>query len=273
MGYYINVEPKVKVYCEDLNPQGRKTIVFLHGWPGSHELFEYQFNHLPKLGYRCIGPDQRGFGLSDKPFDGYDYNRLSDDVRCVMETLGLHDVTLVGHSTGGAIAVRYMARHREYGVSKLVLCSAAAPSLIKRPYFPYGQTREAVVNIIRGTYQDRPNMLRDFGDIFFYQQVSQPLKDWLFRLGLMAASWATAKIANTWLDEEGLFYDLGTIRVPTLIIHGIHDEVCYFPLGEAQNRLIKNSRLIPFKNSGHASFYEERSKFNMELRRFIENLS
>ena len=79
MGYYIKVEPNVKVYVEDLNPNGDKIIVFLHGWPGNHNLFEYQFNHLPKLGYRCIGIDQRGFGKSDKPYGGYDHDRLSDD--------------------------------------------------------------------------------------------------------------------------------------------------------------------------------------------------
>jgi non-heme chloroperoxidase len=44
MGYYIRVETDVKVYVEDLNLKGKKTIVFLHGWPGSHELFEYQFD-------------------------------------------------------------------------------------------------------------------------------------------------------------------------------------------------------------------------------------
>ncbi|EKN41056.1 non-heme haloperoxidase family protein, partial [Clostridium botulinum CFSAN001627] len=47
MGYYIKVEPNVKIYVEDLNPEGNKTILFLHGWPGSHKLFEYQFDQLP----------------------------------------------------------------------------------------------------------------------------------------------------------------------------------------------------------------------------------
>ena len=91
IGYYVKVEPNVKVYVEDLNPEGKKTIVFLHGWPGNHNLFEYQFNQLPKLGYRCIGIDQRGFGKSDKPYGGYDYDRLSDDVRCVVNALKLND--------------------------------------------------------------------------------------------------------------------------------------------------------------------------------------
>jgi non-heme chloroperoxidase len=269
MGYYINVESNVNLYVEDLNPEGYKTIVFLHGWPGSHNLFEYQFNKLPSMGYRCIGIDQRGFGQSDKPATGYDYDRLSDDVRHVMEALGLDDVTLLGHSTGGAIAIRYMARHCGYGVSKLVLCAAAAPSLIKRPYFPYGQTKEDVLEIIQGTYDDRPLMLQNFGNMFFYQHITEPFSDWFFWLGLQAAGWATAEIAKTWIKEE-LFNDLGEIHVPTLILHGIHDKVVYFPLAEAQNKGIKNSKLIPFEFSGHGLFYDQKDKFNEELTGFIE---
>ena len=91
MGYYVRVEPDVKIYVEDLNPEGKKTILFIHGWPGSHKLFEYQFDQLPKMGYRCIGIDQRGFGNSDKPWRGYDYDRLSDDVRGVVEALKLQE--------------------------------------------------------------------------------------------------------------------------------------------------------------------------------------
>jgi len=271
MGYYVNVEPTVNVYVEDLNPKGEKTFVFLHGWPGDHNLFEYQYDQLAMMGYRCIGLDQRGFGASDKPFHGYNYDRLSDDVRCVMEALDLKNVTLVGHSTGGAIAVRYMARHNGYGVTKLVLCAAAAPSLIKRSYFPFGQTKEAITNIIEGTRKDRPNMLQDFSDIFFFQHVSESLLDWFFQLGLTGAGWATAAVANTWLGEEELFYDLDKIIVPTLILHGIHDKVCYFSLAEAQKKVIKNSILVPFVDSGHALFYEQKDKFNKELVQFLEH--
>src|SRR5690554_341726 len=111
MGYYVTVEPGVRIYVEDINPSGSKTILFIHGWPLSHKQFEYQFNVLPTLGYRCIGMDWRGFGLSDKPVSGYNYNRLADDLRVIIDTLQLDNLTLVGHSTGGSIAIRYMSRH------------------------------------------------------------------------------------------------------------------------------------------------------------------
>lgn len=270
MGYYVKVESNVKVYVEDINPQGKNTILFLHGWPGSHKLFEYQFDQLPRRGIRCIGLDTRGFGKSDKPWEGYDYDTLSDDVRCVVEALNLQDFTIAGHSTGGAIAIRYMARHHGYGVSKLALFAAAAPSLIKRDNFPYGLEKDDVNDIIRGTYSDRPKMLRNFGDTFFFQSISEPFSDWFFQLGLQAAGWSTAAIANTWLGEERLFSDLEKINVPTLILHGIHDKIVLFPLAQVQNQCIKNSKLVQFIYSGHGLFYDERDKFNKELINFIE---
>ncbi|MDF2542475.1 MAG: non-heme haloperoxidase family protein [Herbinix sp.] len=270
MGYYVTVEENVKIYVEDLNPECEKTILFIHGWPGNHNLFEYQFNKLPSLGYRCIGIDTRGFGQSDKPYHGYDFDTLADDVRCIIDTLHLHDIVLAGHSNGGAIAVRYMARHIGHGVSKLALFAAVAPSLIKRPNFPYGLDRETVVKLIEGTYTDRPKMLQDFGDIFFFQHITEAFSDWFFQLGLQAAGWSTAAIANTWLKEV-LFSDLESICVPTLIIHGIHDEVVPYQLGEIQNHMIRNSKLVSFKFSGHASFYDQKDEFNEVLVKFIES--
>ncbi|NLZ83883.1 MAG: alpha/beta hydrolase [Clostridiales bacterium] len=270
MGYYVNVKDEINIFVEDQNPQCKKTILFLHGWPGSHNLFEYQYDRLTQLGYRCIGIDTRGFGNSDKPVHGYDYDSLSDDIRAVVEALGLRNFTLLGHSTGGAIAVRYMGRHNGFGVTKLVLVAAAAPSLMKRSDFPYGIDKETILQIIEGTYNDRPQMLRNFGDIFFFQHTSQAFSDWFFQLGLQAAGWATAAIAKTWINEV-LFADMEAIHVPTLIIHGIHDKVVPFELGEVQHKMVRNSVLALFEYSGHGSFYDEKEKFNELLVRFIES--
>lgn len=271
MGFYIEVEPGVNIYTEDLNPQGSKTILFVHGWPGNHNLFEYQFDQLPKRGYRCVGMDMRGFGKSDRPWHGYGYDRLADDVRAVIDALDLKNITLGGHSTGGAVVIRYMARHNGLGVSKLALFAAAAPSLIQRPYFPYGLPRQAILDIIKGIETDRPQELVKFGNIIFHNYVTPSLSDWIFQLGLGAAGWATAAIANTWLDEEGLFNDLGKINVPTLILHGLDDKVCLYPLAIAQKNGIRNAKLVPFECCGHFLFYDRMERFNKELTDFIES--
>ncbi|MBM6617871.1 alpha/beta fold hydrolase [Bacillus suaedaesalsae] len=259
MGYFVTVEPGVNLYVEDVNPGGSKTIVFLHGWPLSHDQFEYQFSILPAMGYRCIGIDWRGFGKSDKPVSGYSFNRLADDIRTVVDILQLTNFTFVGHSTGGAIAIRYMSRHNGYGVSKLVLVDAAAPT---------GFTPETANALLTETLNDRPKMMQGVTDQFFFQYISKPFSDWFMQMGLQAASWSTAAIIVTLRDEK-LDEDLPKINVPTLIIHGIHDKVIPFAQAPELNQKIRNSQLIPFEYSGHGAFWEERDKFNKLLTQFI----
>ena len=71
----IEVEKGVRIIVQDLDPGMGRPVLFLHGWPVNHKMFEYQFDQLPKCGFRCIGMDLRGFGNSDKPWCGYDYDR------------------------------------------------------------------------------------------------------------------------------------------------------------------------------------------------------
>jgi non-heme chloroperoxidase len=106
--------------------------------------------------------------------------------------------------------------------------------------------------------------------MLFFNPVTPALADWLFQLGLQAAGWSTAAIANTWLGEEQLFQDLKEIRVPTLILHGVDDRVCLFPLATAQHESIKGSKLVPIESCGHFLFYDQRQKFNEELIGFLE---
>jgi non-heme chloroperoxidase len=259
VGYYVTVESGVKLFVEDINPEGSKTIVFLHGWPLSHKQFEYQFDVLPFMGYRCIGIDWRGFGKSDKPISGYNFDRLADDIRTVVDVLQLDNFTLVGHSTGGAIAIRYMSRHNGNGVSKLVLVDAAAP---------VGFTTETATRFLTQALNDRPKMMREVTENFFFQYITTPFSEWFFQMGLEAAGWSTAAIIITLRDEK-LYADLQKILVPTLIVHGVHDKVIPFAQAQELNQKIKNAQLVPFHYSGHGAFWEEREKFNEVLRQFI----
>jgi non-heme chloroperoxidase len=87
-------------------------------------------------------------------------------------------------------------------------------------------------------------------------------------LGLEAAGYSTAAVLVS-LRDENLFGDLGKIQVPTLILHGVHDLVCPYPLALAMNQGIKGSKLVPMENSGHELFWEEHEKVNQELNQFI----
>ena len=133
---YITVDEGVSIYVEDIGSETGakdvlKPVLFIHGWPLSHEMFEYQYMALHKNGYRCIGIDLRGFGRSDKPWTGYNYDVFADDIKQVISMLNLQGVTLVGFSMGGAIVMHYVAKYFSELVSKVVLMGAAAPVLPK----------------------------------------------------------------------------------------------------------------------------------------------
>lgn len=259
MGYYVTVEHGVKLFVEDINPGGSKTIVFLHGWPLNHNQFEYQYNVLAALGFRCIGIDWRGFGNSDKPYHGYNFERLADDLRMVVEALQLKNFTLAGHSTGGAIATKYVSRYNGYGVSKLVLIDAAVPR---------GFTKETAAQMLSQALNDRPQMMQNVTDTFFFQYITKPFSDWFIQMGLQAAGWSNNAVI-VMLRDENLEADLPQVHVPTLIVHGIHDKVIPFSQAEEMHKKIKNSQLVPLMYSGHGGFWEERDKFNQVLVQFI----
>ena len=56
--YYVYVND-INIAVYDLNPSAKKTVLFIHGWPLGHKIFEYQTNILPKLGYRTVSIDLR----------------------------------------------------------------------------------------------------------------------------------------------------------------------------------------------------------------------
>ncbi|HEY3420053.1 MAG TPA: alpha/beta hydrolase [Methanomassiliicoccales archaeon] len=263
---YVEVEPGVKLYVQDWG-EG-KPILFIHGWPLNHRMFEYQTMALPKQGFRVIALDLRGFGMSDKPWNGYDYDTWVQDIRKVIDALKLRDVTLVGFSIGGAIAMHYAATQNDDRVSKLVLIAAAGPSFVNRPKFPHGVPTSAVEGLIQGEKADRAKLKQDFGNIFFHKAPSEPMARFYESLGMQASAHASLRGLEELRDED-LTGEIGSIRIPTRIFHGVNDKVVPFELGEVQRESIPGSQLIRFESSGHAICYEESDKVIEELARFV----
>ncbi len=262
VGYYIEVERGVKLYVEDVGTG--VPIVFLHGWPLDHRMYEYQTTQLPKYGFRCIQIDLRGFGKSDAPWTGYGYDRMADDVRIIIDTLKLKQVRMAGFSMGGAIAIRYMSRHDGHRVSQLLLLAAAAPAFTQRPGYPYGMTKEQVNQLIAQINTDRPQALEKFGQLFFASQISPSFRNWFNSLGLDASPHGTIAGAVSLRDED-LRADLPRVNAPTYIFHGVKDQICPFVFAELMHQGIRNSALLRFEQSGHGIFFEELELFNRSL--------
>ncbi|WP_020618846.1 alpha/beta fold hydrolase [Paenibacillus daejeonensis] len=273
MGHYIEVEPHVKLYVEDIG--SGPAVLFIHGWPLNHKMFEYQLTSLSRQGYRVLGLDLRGFGCSDAPATGYSYDRLADDVRAVIDHLQLEHVTLVGFSVGGAIATRYMARHGQHGVAKLALLGAAVPCFTQREGYQLGMTQEEMNEQIAAVQKDRPKMLEEFGDIFLSQgsgsrKVSKAFQNWLHQLGLAATPWGTIGVGESLRDEE-LFNDLSAITVPTTLFHGKLDKICPPEFAELQLEGIPGASLVTFEHSGHGMLFDEPEKFDAALLDFLKS--
>lgn len=263
---YITAHDGTNLYVEDVG--SGEPVIFLHGWPANNNMFEYQKNALIEAGYRYIGIDFRGYGKSDAPATGYDYETMASDVHMVVYGLGLKDFTLVGFSMGGAIAVRYAADYKEDGLKKLILAGAAAPIFTQREDYPYGMTKQEVDALIQDTMKDRPKMLEGFGEIFFAKDHSKLLRNWFYQLTLAASSHGT--IASTKaLRDEDLREDLQKIEVETLIIHGVHDKICPIEFAEEMEKGIPNARIERFEESGHGTVLDEMDKFNQTMLQFI----
>jgi non-heme chloroperoxidase len=269
---YIEVEPNVRLHITDAGV-GR-TIVLLHGWPLSDEMFEYQYNDLINNNFRVIGITLRGFGKSDKPYGDYSYDVHAMDIKKVLSKLEITDAVLGGFSMGGAISIRYSSVDKGAHVSKLALFGAAAPIWTQREDFPFNLPKSVVDDLIELNYEDRPKLLDDFAKIFSATKTSLNvgIGNWLNAICLSASSYATAQCLIALRDTD-LRNDLKKITIPTLIMHGKKDKICSFDLAEQMKAAIVNSRLVPFENSGHSLFLEETKKFNEELIKFAGNRS
>lgn len=251
-----------------MNSSGDRTIILVHGWPLTHEMYEYQIPILLKLNYRIITYDIRGFGNSEVTDTGYNYNQFSTDLYYIIRSLNLSNFDLLGFSMGGAIVTRYMRLYQGYGVRKLCLCDAAVPSYCKTINNPYGQTIESTNQLIKLGFDDRPLLNEFFGKIFFYKKNSGPFINWMQNLtdsssGLGEMSSLIA------LKNENLIGDLSYIKVPTGIFHGREDKICSFKIAEIMNSYIENSKLFPIDEAGHGAFYEQKDKFNDLLVKFL----
>jgi pimeloyl-ACP methyl ester carboxylesterase len=294
---FIEIRDNVYLHIRDWG-EG-PAIVFIPGWPFGHEMFEYQCTRLPQQGYRCVGISMRGFGKSSQPWRGYSYDVFADDLLAVLQARELTDVTLVGFSMGGAIALRYMGRHAGDRIANLVLCSAATPSFTTRPGSPFGAEPGAVDSLIKLCYSDRAKLIADFGNQLFKDSsvVTPQLLDWFQSMGMEASPHATAVCLEVLRDAD-LREDINSVKIPTILFHGLHDQICPFkhsemmtvpaenvPTGEVAMAAgseaiasgaeptacgIRGAGLISFENSGHALFFEESEKFNAELINFIE---
>lgn len=249
-------------------------VVLMHGWPLSKEMWEYQVPALVAAGLRVIAYDRRGFGSSDKPWTGYDYDTLTDDLYAVITQLDLNDVTLVGFSMGGGEAARYFTRYKGERVSKVVHIASVVPCMVKTDDNPNGMEQDEIETMINGLSNDRIGFLEDFGKKFFgigllNHPVSNALLNYYLTLESFASPRATKECVYSF-SKTDFRSDLAATNVPALIIHGNSDKVVSIETGgEKAAQMIPESQYIVYDGAPHGLFYTHRDRLNNDLVNFI----
>jgi len=266
---------EVKLFYQDI---GRgKPVVLIHGWPLSHEMWEYQLNELPKHNIRVITYDRRGFGKSSRPWEGYDYDTLATDLRLIMEELDLTNVTLVGFSMGGGEVARYLSKYNSDGrVTKAALISSVTPYLLKTDNNPNGLPQEMFTDIKDQLEDDRPKFLEGFAKTFYGVHLfNHPVSDeYLQRnaaLALNSAGYAPVKSMQAWSTTD-FRSDLAAIRVPLLVLHGKADETVPIDASAEETvKIVPHAKYVVYDDAPHGLFYTHKTKFNEDIIDFINS--
>jgi pimeloyl-ACP methyl ester carboxylesterase len=265
---FIRTRDGVELFYRD-SGEGRP-VVFLTGWMLSCEMWNYQRVPLSGQGLRCIAYDRRGHGRSSDPGRGYDYDTLADDLAAVLEALDLRDVTLVGHSMASGELVRYLSRHGDSRISRLVfLAPAATPFLLKTEDNPEGVDGAFFEHFRREVLlRDTPGWLAENADPFFVTETSAAMKSWVMGLMLRCSMQASIDCHRA-MTSTDFRAELPRIRVPSLVIHGDKDVSAPIHLtGQRTARLIPGCRFEVYEGAPHGLFVTHLDRLNADLLAF-----
>jgi proline iminopeptidase len=275
---------------------GRGTpLLILHGGPGaSHEYFLPYLLPLARQN-RLVFIDERGSGKSGKLEDAavYTVENMVEDAEGVRQALQLGKIALMGHSCGGVLAQAYAFKYPQ-NLSHLILCSTFHSTSKMNEVFRRmmaemkPELRQRIEKMEKAglfghgkEYQKRryssDYMIAAWGEGYFpylYQNRPDPNYDpvangnmaWDVYLEMWGAHGEYVIDGNLKSVEYG--DRLSSIKVPTLITVGDHDE-CAPSLSEEMNKAIAGSKLVVLPKSGHMTFVDHPNLFNQVVDEFL----
>lgn len=240
----VQSRPVVNLSVIDVGPRDASPVLFFVQGAGGHALqWVNQLDHFSRH-YRCIAPDLRGHGHSDKPRRGYTMDRVTEDLVAVLDGLGIRaPVVLLAHSAGGLLAINFAAQHPGR-LAKLALVNTAA-HLPLNNWMRLGLRIPSVLMVLvrpflqrRGRFNAPPHIFKEF--------VENSVGSW-----------------------QGWDF-LPDITVPTLIIAGQRDWYVRPSLSRRTAYAMPRARLEIVRAAGHQSPLERPAAVNRALERFLE---
>jgi non-heme chloroperoxidase len=199
----------------------------------------------------------------------------ADDLAELIEELDLHDVILIGHSTGGGEVTRYIGRHGTARVAKTVLVSAIPPLMLKTDGNPGGLPIKVFDEIRDSIARDGSQFYEDLSFAFYGANregstVSQGVRD-AFWMMSMQAGYKGAYDCVKAFSETDLTEDLKRFDIPTLIIHGDDDQIVPFADSAAlSSKLVPDAELKVYAGAPHGLMTTHRNDFHAHLLEFIK---
>ena len=270
---YAQAKDGTMLYYKDWG--SGEPVVLLHGWPLTADTWDDAACALVEAGKRCIMPDRRGFGRSDQPWNGYDYDTFADDVAAILEDAGVNEpVALVGFSMGGGEVARFLTKQGANRVSKAVLISSVVPYMLQTDDNPDGVPQSTFDTMTHGMKEDRAHFFTGFfkdffGDGLLSQPVSSEVEMNAWRQTMMAGLRPTLAAAKAFATTD-FRPDLASFTVPTLVIHGTADKtVPIDATGRVVARQVPGAQLIEYDGSAHGLFAIDKQRLIDDLLAFL----
>lgn len=269
---YVTTGDQTRLYVKDWG--SGDPVILIHGWPLSADSWDDQALAIAEAEYRVIAYDRRGFGRSEQPWGGYDYDTLADDLAAVIDQTGASNATLVGFSMGGGEVARYMSRHAGRSVIKTALISSVLPYRLQSKDNPLGTEQAAFDKTAQALKEDRPAFLTGFFKTFFgvgmlASPVSNELLAWAAGVSMQAGLNATLGCLKAFSTTD-FRPELAAFRVPTLIIHGSADKTVPIEVSARPAHLaITGSQLIEYDDAPHGLFATDKARLTQDLLDFL----
>jgi pimeloyl-ACP methyl ester carboxylesterase len=280
----------VRMAFMDVAPTVRlndRTVVLLHGKNFSGAYWEPTIRVLAAEGFRVVVPDQVGFGKSSKPATfQFSFQVLADMTRALLDSLRIDRFTIVGHSMGGMLAIRFALMFPER-VERLVLVNPIGLEDWKT-VVPYRSIDKAYAEELRAT----PETIRDYQRSSYYGGRWEPEYEKLIAL---QAGWTRhpeyarvawcAALTTDMVFTQPVVYEFSRVGVPTLLIIGQRDRTAvgrtwapkevaaqlgdYPTLGRKAAAAIPGAKLVEIEGVGHLPQVEAFEQYRRSLLDFI----
>ena len=253
-------------YTEHGMPQGLP-VVFIHGFPFSHEMWGPQINVMPN-NIHSISYDVRGHGDSNVGNGQYTIELFVDDLIALLDHLLIKNAVLCGLSMGGYIALRTFERH-PHRVRGLILCDTKSESDTDAAKIKRTETMRAV------KAEGVQAFAEEFVKAIFWEKTFETNPGVIAFIKHIICANSPRSICGTLLalaSRTDTTSALSSIDIPTCILAGEHDKLTPPSDAQSMHKIISGSELHILPNAAHMSNLENTQDFNERLLTFLKKL-